>query len=162
MANEKISDMAAASANALTDILPVVQAAAPTVNKKTTLQKVRDLFAEYFAVAATVTAALLTKVTVFSGANTAEGESSVTINAASGLAVFTQSIGSGQTRPCTIESSLFVAGQKISPELEYDSESGIPVIASHTITTGTAVIRVYNASSDTATDSNLKVKFQIS
>lgn len=44
MANEKISEMASVTTNQLTDVVPVLQSG----NKRTTLQKVRDLFKSFF------------------------------------------------------------------------------------------------------------------
>lgn len=44
MANEKISEMTLVTANQLTDVVPVLQSG----NKRTTLQKVRDLFQSFF------------------------------------------------------------------------------------------------------------------
>lgn len=169
--------------NGLTDKVPVLQSNA---NKVTTLQKIRDLFANYFAVAESVAtalglkantsdvnAALALKVDKVAGkgligayaeGNTDTNTSEVTINATGGIAVFTISIGAGSVRPLVIINSNFAEGQKINPELvyDYDNNPGEPVILGYRVESGSAVIYVKNIHESEAASENKVIKFQIS
>lgn len=94
--------------------------------------------------------------------NTATGASSVTINATSGVAVFTSSLGMGSQNSYTINNNLVSSGTYVSLSLK-TSSTGVPMIAGYYTTSGVINIRVYNADdgSGDATDADWYISFEL-
>lgn len=105
--------------------------------------------------------ALNNKVTVFDRTNTSSGSSTVTINAMSGRAMFTQTVGPLQTVNCRINSSLIAATDSYRTELNYPiATTGFPGISYREIGAGFINIIVTNSDASDSTSASLVIDFQ--
>jgi hypothetical protein len=145
----------------------------PTLNDKTvTIQtgKVRtslysaiyDLFKAKFDDLYATLNMLATKQDKFNASNTATGSTSVTINAKSGVARFTQRIPYGEAVDLNITNSLVTNSSIIVFSLKSNS-TGCPTISKYATSVGTIGVRILNAvdGGGEQTDDDLIVAFQI-
>ena len=115
-----------------------------------------------FASESYVTSAVATKQNKFNAANTASGTTSVTINATSGVATFTESIPtSNEFTTFTINNSSVSTGYKIFYSLEYNpNDAEFCNIASYYCGSGVITFYVTNTSGQSA-DQPKVISFQI-
>jgi hypothetical protein len=102
----------------------------------------------------------------FNPANTATGTNSVTINARSGVAVFTDAIGFGDTVVFTINNSNITAARQaafVSLGYAYGdgSEQGTPQLVGYETNIGQINIFIKNISPSVTTNDNLHLSFSI-
>ena len=100
------------------------------------------------------------KTDKFDANNTASGASSVTINAISGVANFTNTISPSDFGTFTINNSNIKSSSVLSLGLIYNGE-GMPIIAYYTCTNGSAFIAITNVNTTDDVNGVLSVTFQI-
>jgi len=169
MSDKKISQLDLVTNNASGDVFPMVQGGA---NFKTTLSKIATFLQGFLPASETakgfvelatqvetdagtddqraVTPLKLktssqwaTKINKLNIANTATGTTSVTINAESGVAIFTDTINHNASANFTIQNSEIEAGDCIAYGLEYSGD-GYPSILHYVITGGVITLHIAN------------------